>query len=237
MAMSKHAAGPAAVAGPVVVRQVEATTICFSEDPAPANTGYLFAVMVTCYVKRSLDFRGHGQRPYVLEQEYIEEGGDTATTFLVRDLSTLRSDGACRWALRGMLAELSQVRALDLPEDEWDAVVPADVVPQIVRLARGDDASYGFTFCFAMEVNWRFIHGELALLMACKEWELGGSKRADDCPICLDGLELEGQPAVELPCKHPFHSQCISTWFSKETTCPMCRGDVRLCALPEFLNL
>ncbi|KAI4963869.1 hypothetical protein ZWY2020_012442 [Hordeum vulgare] len=236
MATSNHAAD-----GPVVKRGLEATTICFSEEPALAEAdsggGHRFALRVTCSVTRSLEFRKSGQRLNVLRQEYTGFGRDSAITFPVGDLSALQSDTACRGALRGMLAELPQFRSLHLDEDEWDAVVPADIVPQIVRVARGDDAKDGFTFCFAMKVHRRIIHGEEALLMACKESavDLDGAE-TDDCAICLGGLGAE--PAVELPtCEHAFHRRCISTWFSKTTTCPMCRGDVRLCALRKFLNL
>ncbi|XBI95714.1 hypothetical protein VPH35_032120 [Triticum aestivum] len=218
MAMPKHPAD-----GAVVDRRLDATTICFSEEPAPAASdggSHRFALRVMCSVTRSLEFRRSGRHPKVA-------GCDSAIMFPVGDLSTLQSDSACQGALRGMLAELGQLRALHLDEDEWDAVVPAEIVPQIVRVARGEDAKDGFTFCFAMNVHRRIIHGEEALLMACKERELDldGAGTTDDCAICLDGLE--GEPAVELPaCRHSFHRRCISTWFSKKTTCPMCREDV-----------
>ncbi|XP_037475046.1 RING finger protein 215-like [Triticum dicoccoides] len=237
MAMPKHVAD-----GAVVDRRLDATTICFSEEPAPAASdggSPRFALRVTCSVTRSLEFRRSGRRPKVVLQKYTKADSDSAVTLPVGDLSVLQSDGACQGALRGMLAELRQLRELHLDEDEWDAVVPADIVPQIVRVARGDDAKDGgFTFCFAMKVHRRIIHGEEALLMACKERELDldGAGTTDDCAICLDGLE--GEPAVQLPgCPHAFHRRCISTWFSKKTTCPMCRDDVRLCALRKFLNL
>uniref|UniRef100_A0ACD5XK18 Uncharacterized protein n=1 Tax=Avena sativa TaxID=4498 RepID=A0ACD5XK18_AVESA len=244
--MVKQQASRRATAAPPVRRRVEATTICFFEEAAPkAGGGHRFAVRVTCNVTRSLEFRRRGKRPDVLEQKYTAAGdsggGAFATTFPVADLAALQSDDACRGALRGMLTELPQLRSLHLAEDEWDAVVPGDVVPEIVDAARrGDD---GFTFCFTMSVHRRVIHNEQALLMACKErvageGELDGEslRVTADCAICFDGLD--GESAVELPsCEHVFHRRCISKWFSKATTCPMCRGDVRLSALPEFLEL
>ncbi|KAI4963868.1 hypothetical protein ZWY2020_010346 [Hordeum vulgare] len=150
MEISKHDTD-----GPAVNRGIDAATISFSEEPALAASGgsHRFALRVTC---TGVVARG------------------SATTFPVDDLSALQSDTACRGALRGMLEQLPQLRSLWLAEDEWDAVVPADIVPQIVRVARGDDAKDGFTFCFAMKVHRRiiFIYGEQALLMACKEREL-----------------------------------------------------------------
>ncbi|XBI68042.1 hypothetical protein VPH35_047304 [Triticum aestivum] len=225
--MSMHAA--AATAGTGVKRLLEQTTISFSEEPVPADAGYRFAVRVTCNMKQSLEFRRSGQ---------FGGGSGSATTFPVGDLSALRSDSACRGALRGMQVELPQLRSLHLADDEWDSVVPADIVPQIVRVACGDDANNGFTFCFMMKVPLRIIYGNKALLMACKEREPGsdGTEMDDDCPICLDSLD--GEPAVELPhCKHAFHRRCISTCFCNKTMCPLCVGDVRPCILPEFLDL
>ncbi|XP_044971137.1 RING finger protein 215-like [Hordeum vulgare subsp. vulgare] len=235
MEISKHDTD-----GPAVNRGIDAATISFSEEPALAASGgsHRFALRVTCSVTRFVEFHRSGQDPVVLLRRctgVVARG--SATTFPVDDLSALQSDTACRGALRGMLEQLPQLRSLWLAEDEWDAVVPADIVPQIVRVARGDDAKDGFTFCFAMKVHRRIIYGEQALLMACKERELDlRAAKTDDCAICLNGLE--GEPAVELPtCEHAFHRRCISTWFSKATTCPMCRGDVRLRGLLKFLNL
>lgn len=45
---------------------------------------------------------------------------------------------------------------------------------------------------------------------------------SEDCPICYEKVGK----GVELKCNHAYHSNCISTWFMKNTTCPMCRYDV-----------
>ncbi|CAM0884668.1 unnamed protein product [Alopecurus aequalis] len=186
---------------PLAQSRVEATTFCFYEEAAPAGK---FA------------------------KEHAS--GITTTTFDVADLAALRSAIACRGTLRRMLAEIPQLRWLRLTEDEWDAVVPGGLVPEIVGAAhRGD----GFTFFFTLEVHRRVIYDERALLMASKE-RLASMAPGDmnDCPICWDGLEREC--AVELPgCEHGFHWRCISMWFSTARTCPVCRGDVWHSALPE----
>lgn len=40
---------------------------------------------------------------------------------------------------------------------------------------------------------------------------------------------------VELPgCAHAFHHRCISEWFGKKPTCPMCRGNVTKHLDPEL---
>jgi len=43
------------------------------------------------------------------------------------------------------------------------------------------------------------------------------------CPICLS---TDALPRVELACHHEFHSQCLGQWFTKNDSCPLCRGQV-----------
>ena len=130
--MAKTKSGSATgAAAPPVQRRIEATTICFSEAAPPAAGE--FAVRVKCVANGSLVFRrGDGQPPYVLILKKRAAGmGTTLTnTFPVADL---RSAGACRVALRGMLQELPQLRSLHLAPDEWDAVVPARTSRSVSR--------------------------------------------------------------------------------------------------------
>jgi hypothetical protein len=228
MAMSEHAA--TSTVGPVVTRRLEPTTICFYEEPAPADTGYRFAVRVTCNVKQSLKFRRSGQHPDMLREK------DTGPAAIPprRSLSVTSPPSRATAPAEGPSAGCWRSYR---NSDRSTSPMTSDIVSQIVRVARGDDANDGFTFCFAMKVHRRFIFGKKALLMTCKDREPGsdGTETDDGFPIYLDGLE--GEPVMEMPhCKHAFHRRCISTWFSNATTCPLCVGDVRLCALPEFLD-
>jgi hypothetical protein len=43
----------------------------------------------------------------------------------------------------------------------------------------------------------------------------------DVCPICQE-KKVDDKWLV-LPCKHKFHSECITPWFVQSTTCPVCR--------------
>ena len=36
------------------------------------------------------------------------------------------------------------------------------------------------------------------------------------------------QEPTMLHCKHIFCEECVATWFDRDTTCPMCRAQVRL---------
>ncbi|KAI8899302.1 hypothetical protein BC833DRAFT_586339 [Globomyces pollinis-pini] len=40
------------------------------------------------------------------------------------------------------------------------------------------------------------------------------------CPICTDECTVE---ALELPCSHKFHGECVLTWLKLHNTCPCCR--------------
>ena len=39
------------------------------------------------------------------------------------------------------------------------------------------------------------------------------------CPICLE----EGDTAMNLPCTHKFHTECLLEWFQRKQNCPTCR--------------
>ncbi|GAV87695.1 zf-RING_2 domain-containing protein [Cephalotus follicularis] len=53
-----------------------------------------------------------------------------------------------------------------------------------------------------------------------------------DCAVCLDEIESE-QPARQVPgCNHGFHLQCVDTWLSKHSFCPLCRAKLD----PHLLN-
>ncbi|XP_059515264.1 E3 ubiquitin-protein ligase RNF181 [Myotis daubentonii] len=45
------------------------------------------------------------------------------------------------------------------------------------------------------------------------------------CPVCLLEFEEE-ETAIEMPCHHFFHSNCILPWLSKTNSCPLCRHEL-----------
>lgn len=51
--------------------------------------------------------------------------------------------------------------------------------------------------------------------------------KENPCPICLDLLELD-QKYIMLSCGHFFHTDCLGTWVSKKSTCPMCNKEIKL---------
>lgn len=45
------------------------------------------------------------------------------------------------------------------------------------------------------------------------------------CAICLVDFE-EGVKLIELPCRHAFHSRCITKWLKRSSKCPLCMCSV-----------
>lgn len=49
----------------------------------------------------------------------------------------------------------------------------------------------------------------------------------DPCPICLETFQLE-ETYIPLKCNHNYHSACLSNWLDKNSSCPMCKDEVRI---------
>ncbi|KAK6919151.1 Zinc finger, RING-type [Dillenia turbinata] len=55
----------------------------------------------------------------------------------------------------------------------------------------------------------------------------GEEKTLIECTVCLSMLE-DDEMARTLPnCKHTFHKECIDTWLSTRSTCPICRAEAQ----------
>lgn len=58
----------------------------------------------------------------------------------------------------------------------------------------------------------------------CKKLKI--DKEIDNnCSICQDKLQ-KGEEALQLPCSHLFHSQCILPWFEQSRKCPNCQKEI-----------
>jgi E3 ubiquitin-protein ligase RNF115/126 len=52
-----------------------------------------------------------------------------------------------------------------------------------------------------------------------------GKKEENSCSVCKDIFELE-QNIINMPCKHPFHDECLLPWLSSRNSCPTCRYEL-----------
>ncbi|WVZ68791.1 hypothetical protein U9M48_017683 [Paspalum notatum var. saurae] len=49
---------------------------------------------------------------------------------------------------------------------------------------------------------------------------------AEECTICLGGVQ-DGEVVRALPaCGHVFHVHCVDTWLASSSSCPVCRAEV-----------
>jgi Ring finger domain len=55
--------------------------------------------------------------------------------------------------------------------------------------------------------------------------ESENSEDKPHCSICLGEYE-EGEALFKLPCGHIFHAECINSWCSSHTRCPLCNLDL-----------
>ena len=61
-----------------------------------------------------------------------------------------------------------------------------------------------------------------------------------ECIICLEPLTKNQNVSIILKCDHYYHSKCLSLWFTKKETCPLCNTnlDILLLAMvSHFITL
>ncbi|KAK8959513.1 RING-H2 finger protein ATL30 [Platanthera guangdongensis] len=73
--------------------------------------------------------------------------------------------------------------------------------------------------------------------LSCKEVHYGSNATAEQvvaagdlCAICQEKMHSP----ILLSCKHIFCEDCVSEWFDRERTCPLCRALVKPVGLRSF---
>jgi len=62
-----------------------------------------------------------------------------------------------------------------------------------------------------------------------------GLDEEPQCSICLSEYEI-GEALVRLPCGHMYHEECIASWTSNHTKCPLCNVDLESIASNSALS-
>ena len=52
-----------------------------------------------------------------------------------------------------------------------------------------------------------------------------GSRRVKTCIICQDDFDV-GCEALQMPCQHLYHKDCLSHWLKIRNSCPICRFEL-----------
>ncbi|KAL5741336.1 hypothetical protein ACOSP7_028068 [Xanthoceras sorbifolium] len=70
------------------------------------------------------------------------------------------------------------------------------------------------------------VGGLRLAIQALKEVKVEAASSEEECSICLERVGV-GQTASQTPCSHMFHRECILQWLQRDTSCPLCRAQVR----------
>jgi hypothetical protein len=110
-----------------------------------------------------------------------------------------------------------------------------------VDIFRRDTRSHGgvalrFDLDMTLTITAEIIYDvPRALLLACMHAGEAAAavppttvRHVECCSVCMEDFAAR-EDTVRLPCSHAFHRDCISPWFHKATTCPMCRHDISRC--------
>jgi hypothetical protein len=163
-------------------------------------------------------------------------------TFDLYDPDTFfRSYSACRDAIHQMLMQTPPLCEFDLGADCWDHFMPHEFATINVDIFRRDTRSHGgvalhFDLDMTLTITAEIIYDEpRALLLACMHAGEAAAavppttvRHVECCSVCMEDFAAR-EDTVRLPCSHAFHRDCISPWFHKATTCPMCRHDISRC--------
>jgi hypothetical protein len=70
-----------------------------------------------------------------------------------------------------------------------------------------------------------FVHFATAVFLLKIDSVVSELDEEPTCFVCQDQF-LQFEAALQLPCSHLFHQDCISQWLARHATCPTCRASV-----------
>ncbi|KAF8762496.1 hypothetical protein HU200_009466 [Digitaria exilis] len=208
----------------LIKRKVQSATI-YLDTPPPLTTASggeqpEFTVTLRYRVNR---YTKGGPK---LRSELSYHGGGAEASFGADDVP--RDEDGVRTVMRSLLRAICP---LQRGTSSGKAILPEDVVPKLAAMARGGGGGAAAVVELEVDRHVRYSAPRV-LLTVCWEAVAGG-----ECSICYEPLRKKKVAAggVELPgCAHAFHPRCISKWFRKKPTCPLCRGDVTKHLDPEL---
>lgn len=111
------------------------------------------------------------------------------------------------------------------------------IVPAVILYSKDDVANWilesNFTPRVVPGTNALIILGTIGMVctvvmiiylayMTCADCREVHAYAAETCIICSGSFE--GKERTVIKCKHMFHTACISDWFTRQRTCPICRS-------------
>ncbi|XP_066324187.1 putative RING-H2 finger protein ATL37 [Miscanthus floridulus] len=126
----------------------------------------------------------------------------------------------------------TQLSQLNLTDEQWEVILPKPEVPELIALvhkAYQDGCITHATLELWVDEQLKFIAFEV-LLTLCVEAKAAPAG-CRDCSIYLEDETSNptASHAMEMPgYGHAFHHKCITKWFYRRSTCPMCRRDLSM---------
>jgi hypothetical protein len=220
------------------------------EETDPVTTGRpctvrLHGEVVVTYLVRAV---GGPERARLVQED--PPMGFDQVFYLYDPEAFFGSLSSCRDIVHQMLARTPVVGDFDLAADNWDGgFLPHDLASIILVMQTFGSVLDGVAprSCYSnvdvcVTVRVRAVYSEpKALLLACKEVTaaycrvMAAREGADaslatrECCVCMEDLAAftdGSSDTVMLPCSHVFHNQCLVPWFSRRSTCPMCRRNM-----------
>ncbi|XP_002511528.2 receptor homology region, transmembrane domain- and RING domain-containing protein 3 [Ricinus communis] len=77
----------------------------------------------------------------------------------------------------------------------------------------------------SMEIEARLIPAAESSIRALKRMVFDDLENLRECTICMEQIEA-GMEAIQMPCSHFYHPDCIVSWLRNGHFCPLCRYEM-----------
>lgn len=173
--------------------------------------------------------------------EALEEEGQLQMRALLEQLYTEPAEEAelqCKFVLfENYLATIEKMRAetfafWDEAKNEFHASASADIQRILSQVDGHENLAIEFVegrwFVYDMTNKAGTNSAMIGRILAMIKARLELLARAEDCPICLEGLEVCGEEPHVLGCCHKVCRDCWSHWSQLQGSrafCPLCRNE------------
>ncbi|KAE8669696.1 E3 ubiquitin-protein ligase RING1 [Hibiscus syriacus] len=134
-------------------------------------------------------------------------------TFFQNHLNDLRSSGA---NIQFVIENNSSEPGFRLPANIGDYFIGPGLEQLIQQLAENDPNRYGTPPASKSAMD---------ALPSVKITKNHLNSEFNQCAVCMDEFE-EGTQAMQMPCKHLYHKDCLFPWLELHNSCPVCRHEL-----------
>ncbi|KAE8706230.1 RNF181 protein [Hibiscus syriacus] len=135
------------------------------------------------------------------------------STFFQNHLNDLRSSGA---NIQFVIENNPSEPGFRLPANIGDYFIGPGLEQLIQQLAENDPNRYGTPPASKSAMD---------ALPSVKITKNHLNSEFNQCAVCMDEFE-EGTQAMQMPCKHLYHRDCLFPWLESHNSCPVCRHEL-----------